>query len=59
MKTVYTNLMKGSENHLRAFVSQLSANGVKYAPVLLTTDEYNSIINGTTGKGKVSNQGGH
>jgi hypothetical protein len=56
IKTVYSNLMQGSENHLRAFVSQLSSRGVNYTPSAITLDEYNAIIGSTTGKG---NQGGH
>jgi len=56
IKTVYSNLMQGSENHLRAFVSQLSSRGVNYTPSVITLDEYNAIIGSTTGKG---NKGGH
>ena len=56
IKTVYSNLMQGSENHLRAFVSQLSSRGVDYTPSVITLDEYNAIIGSTTGKG---NKGGH
>lgn len=43
-KLVYGNLRKGSENHLRAFVSNLSRNGVAYTPQYLTQEEYNEII---------------
>lgn len=42
---VYDNLMKGSRNHLRAFVSNLEAKGVTYQPQYLSQDEYNAIIN--------------
>lgn len=42
---VYNNLKKGSENHLRAFVKNLSMRGVVYSPVYLDADTYNSIIN--------------
>jgi hypothetical protein len=56
IKTVYSNLMQGSENHLRAFVSQLSSRGVDYTPSVITLDEYNAIIGSATGEG---NQGGH
>lgn len=41
---VYGNLKKGSENHLRAFVKNLSVRGVSYSPVYLDFDTYNSII---------------
>jgi len=50
---VYENLMKGSRNHLRAFVSQLEKKGVNYTPQVLTPDIYYSIINGETEKGTV------
>jgi hypothetical protein len=43
-KRVYSNLLAGSENHLRAFVSRLQRLGVKYEPVLLTQDAYEAIV---------------
>ena len=42
---VYTNLMSASENHLRAFVRNLSRQGVTYQPQYLTAQEYAAIIN--------------
>tara|TARA_Y100001972_G_C7663337_1_gene334886 strand:+ start:1930 stop:2583 length:654 start_codon:yes stop_codon:yes gene_type:complete len=42
---VFENLMKGSRNHLRAFVSNLSTLGITYEPQYLTQDDYNAIIN--------------
>lgn len=42
---VYTNLKRGSENHLRAFVKFLSSLGVEYEPHYLDLDTFNSIIN--------------
>jgi len=44
--TVYNNLLKGSENHLRAFVRNLNRWGVDYEPQVLGTDVFNAIING-------------
>ncbi len=44
IKLVYENLMRGSRNHLRSFVSQLSSRGVKYEPEYITKEEYESII---------------
>ncbi len=44
IRTVYQNLMKGSRNHLRAFVSQLKMLGVNYEPVYLSKEEFESII---------------
>ncbi|GAB6101528.1 hypothetical protein JCM16138_07510 [Thermococcus atlanticus] len=52
--TVYENLMMGSRNHLRAFVSQLEKKGITYEPQILPKDEYEQIINSPmeTGGGK-------
>ncbi len=41
---VYENLMKGSRNHLRAFVKNLSVRGVTYLPEVLSLTDYNEII---------------
>lgn len=41
---VYNNLMKGSRNHLRAFVQALAQQGVTYTPIYLSADAYNAII---------------
>ncbi len=51
VRLVYCNLMKGSRNHLRAFVSQLSRYGVKYTPQYLSESEFNAIISGSTERG--------
>ncbi len=53
IKVVYENLMKGSRNHLRAFVSMLEKYGVKYKPQYLSIEEYNSIVNSPTEKGSI------
>lgn len=50
--TVYANLKSGSENHLRAFVFQITSLGATYTPQFITLDEYNQIIAGTNGKGR-------
>jgi len=42
---VYDNLISGSYNHLRAFVKNLSRQGILYEPVLLSEEVYNGIIN--------------
>jgi hypothetical protein len=44
IELIYSNLMRGSRNHLRAFVSQLKNIGVSYEPVVLSPDQYQSII---------------
>lgn len=40
--SIYENLKIGSENHLRAFVSQLEKYGVTYTPQYLSQEEYNT-----------------
>ncbi len=49
---VYTNLLSGSYNHLRGFVSALAGIGVTYTPQILDQATYNSIISGTSGRGR-------
>lgn len=41
---VYTNLMEGSFNHLRAFVSQIERRGVSYKAQLLTQEDVDNIL---------------
>jgi hypothetical protein len=49
---VYTNLLAGSENHLRAFVSNLERQGGgAYEPVQLEPARYQAIIAGASGNG--------
>jgi hypothetical protein len=43
---VYGNLEQASENHLRAFVTQLAKRGVVYEPQYLDADQYAEIIGG-------------
>ena len=42
---VYSNLLNGSYNHLRAYVKNLSRQGVNYVPVKLSTEVYLDILN--------------
>ena len=51
---VYANLEKGSRNHLRAFVSGLSARGVAYAPTVLTKAAFTTIVSGPVERGPAS-----
>lgn len=44
IKTAYQNLLKGSRNHLRSFIYQLSLNGVEYDAQYLSDEEVESII---------------
>ena len=48
---VYTNLTRGSRNHLRAYVRQLSNAGVTYSPVFLSSTDYTAIISSPIEKG--------
>ena len=57
IKTVYQNLAKGSRNHLRAFVSQLSANGVEYEAQYLPPVEVDEIVNSPHERGAVDENG--
>ena len=41
---VYQNLLRGSQNHLRAFVRNLSRQGVEYIPQNLSEEQYIVII---------------
>lgn len=43
--TVYENLLKGSRNHLRAFVNNLENQGMVYQPQYLTQEVYDAIVN--------------
>lgn len=45
IRIVYNNLLRGSGNHLRAFVSNLSRRGFIYKPQYLTQQEFDEIIN--------------
>jgi hypothetical protein len=59
IQQVYSNLTNGSENHLRAFVSNLnSLFGVVYTPLYLSAERYLGIINGGGGGGGGSHHRG-
>jgi hypothetical protein len=48
---VYSNLLSGSENHLRSFTSQLSRQlGITYEPVQLDQEHYQQIISDQPGR---------
>ncbi len=54
---VYSSLLAGSENHLRSFVSTLSAQGVGYAAQYLSDETYNAIINSAMSTQQGASQG--
>lgn len=49
IKAVYSNLMAGSENHLRAFVKNLEAQGVSYTAQVLPGEQVDEILSGENG----------
>jgi hypothetical protein len=48
---VFENLMRGSRNHLRAFVAELAGEGETYVPQLMTAEQYEEIINSPVERG--------
>ena len=48
----YQNLMRGSNNHLRAFVRQIENRGVPYEAQEMSQDEVDAILDQRRGKGK-------
>lgn len=48
---VYSNLMRGSRNHLRAFVGQLAAQGGAYTAQVLPQAEVDAIASSATERG--------
>jgi hypothetical protein len=52
IRLVYENLMKGSRNHLRAFVSTLARQGYDYTPRYLSQGEYETIISSSIEQGR-------
>ncbi|MEN6378311.1 MAG: DUF2202 domain-containing protein [Methanofastidiosum sp.] len=51
IKTVYENLMKGSRNHLRSFVSNMKSRGYSYTPQYLSQEEFDLIVNSQIERG--------
>ena len=54
---LYQNLMKGSRNHLRAFIRALERRGVAYEPLYLSAQHYLEIVNSPREKGVVDADG--
>jgi L-amino acid N-acyltransferase YncA len=58
IQMVYENLMKGSRNHLRSFVSTIQRQiGITYQPQYLSQEAYQAIVDsdietGSNGRGK-------
>lgn len=51
IQLIYDNLMRGSRNHLRAFVRNMQNQGHDYQPQYLTNDTYSQIINSANEQG--------
>ena len=51
IEIVYENLMKGSRNHLRSFVSNLEERGEDYSPQYLDQNDYTDIVESPIEKG--------
>ena len=43
-RTVYENLLRGSESHLRAFLKQYERLAGSYSPEVLSVDRFNEIV---------------
>ncbi|MFV0265814.1 MAG: DUF2202 domain-containing protein [Draconibacterium sp.] len=59
IQRVYGNLLAGSESHLRAFVNNLAAMGVTYAPELLDDATFAAIMSGQNGRRGQRNGNGY
>ncbi len=45
---VYSNLLRGSQFHLKAYTAALNRLGETYTPTVISQEEYDSIVNATT-----------
>ncbi len=57
IRGVYSHLMAGSENHLRAFTAQLDARGVSYTAQVLPQGQVDEILSEENGHGKMRGEG--
>ncbi len=51
IKNVYSNLVRGSRNHLRSFVKAIRAMGGDYEPHYISKQQFDSILNSTMERG--------
>ena len=54
---VYQNLLKGSRNHMRAFVGQLGQRDVTYVPQYISQEQFDEIVNSPKERGRVDANG--
>jgi hypothetical protein len=52
LQRVYTNLVRGSENHLRAFMAQLVRNGATYTPLFISQERFDAIVGSALSTGR-------
>ncbi len=52
LQQVYENLARGSRNHLRAFVRNLSNAGFTYKPKHISQEEFNKVISSQNERGR-------
>jgi len=57
MLVVYQNLVKGSRNHLRAFISMLDQYGILYEPQYLSQEAFDLIISSEREFGRYDKEG--
>ena len=57
LDTVYSNLARGSRNHLRAFVGELTALGATYTPQYIDAALYEQIVSTPRERGPVDANG--
>jgi hypothetical protein len=57
IQNVYGNLLRGSRNHLRAFVRRLEAMGIVYESSILEQSVADDIVNSPTERGSSSRKG--
>ncbi|NOR80048.1 MAG: DUF2202 domain-containing protein, partial [Methyloprofundus sp.] len=51
--SVYEELLKGSRNHLRSFVSKIEAEGIVYKAQYLPQEEFDAIVNSPMETGSI------
>ncbi len=56
---VYSNLLDGSESHIRSFSNMLSQMGEVYEPQIITADEYEAILSSSSTKGNNNGTNGN
>jgi hypothetical protein len=52
IKFVYDNLVRGSRNHMRAFVRMLNNYGESYSPQYISNEEYEDILSNSVERGQ-------